>query len=106
MEGKNDAIIYDAHLHNLENMKNTRGGVQLLKSGKTKECNLGRNIVDISAKLSNMDFSMKCFTADFSHFCSKTVRICLLCGRLSYFPSFPSILRIFLKFPKNLSFKY
>ena len=67
-------------------------------------CGLGRGVVgkctklnDIT-KLNNIDFFMKCFTADFSQFCSTTVGIWLMCGWLSVFPSFRSISGIALKF--------
>ena len=56
------------------------------------------NIIGKSIKLSNTGFSMKCFTADISHFCSTTVKICLLGGRLSTSPSNPHISGVSLKF--------
>ena len=42
-------------------------------------------------KLSNVGFSIKRFTVDFSQFGSTTVKICLLHGGLSTFPSVPNI---------------
>ena len=56
--------------------------------------NLGQNIIDKSTKLSNIGFSVECFTADFLQFCSTTVKTFLLGGRVSTFPSNLSILGI------------
>ena len=45
---------------------------------------------------------MKCFTADFSQFCSANVEIDHLDGRLTISKSNPSISEISLKFPDFL----
>ena len=59
------------------------------------------NVIEKSIKLSNTGFSMKCFTADISHFYSTTVKICLLGGQLSTSPSNPRISGVSLKFLIN-----
>ena len=60
--------------------------------------NLEKNIVDKTKKLSNVGFSMECFTVDFSQFCHTTVKICFLSSRLSTSTSVPNISEISLKF--------
>ena len=60
--------------------------------------NLEQKVADKFTKLSKIDFSMDCFTADFLRRFTKK-RQNLVFGRTSgYSPSDPSILGIFLKF--------
>ena len=54
-------------------------------------CNLGQIVIDRSTKLSDTNFSTIYFTADILQFCSINVKICFFDGRLSTFPSIPSI---------------
>ena len=43
---------------------------------------LGQNLVDKFTKVSKIDISRECFTADFLQFSNATVEMCLLIGRL------------------------
>ena len=40
--------------------------------------NLGQSIVSKSKKLCSLGFSVKCFTADYSYFCSTNVKVITL----------------------------
>ena len=61
-----------------------------------------RSFTFIFPKLSDIGFFSECFTADFSQFCSTTVKTCHLGARLSTFPSIPSISGISMKVPDFL----
>ena len=53
--------------------------------------NLGQKVVDKLTKLSKIDFSMECFTADFLQDFTKIVKAWLLRGRLSTCHQFQSL---------------
>ena len=46
---------------------------------------LGQNIADKSTKVSNIGFSVECFTTNVLQICSTTAKICSLGNRLSTF---------------------
>ena len=64
--------------------------------------NLEQRVGDKVTKLSNIGFSMECFTADFLRFFTKKHQNLALGWTAGYLPSNPSILGIFLKFPNFL----
>ena len=68
---------------------------KIINKSKYEKFNLRQNIVDKSKKLINISVSMECFTADFSQFCIRTIKIG---GWMSTFESMPSISGILLKF--------
>ena len=55
--------------------------------------NHGQDITDKLTKLSKIDFSMECFTADLMQFFSATVKLCLLDSELSNCYQFKSCQR-------------
>ena len=67
-----------------------------------QNCNLGKNLLVKSTRLSNIGFPIECFTAGFSQFCSTTVKICLLDGGVSTLSLVRNMSGIFLKFPNFL----
>ena len=67
---------------------------------------LEKNTVDKFDMLSNIGFSVICFTAVFSQFYSTTVKICFLGDPLSTSLSILSISGVFWKFPNFLKLKF
>ena len=72
------------------------------QTGKNRKRNLWkrfvRTITDKSTAISNINFSMEYFTADFLRFGSTAAKICLLVGWLSIFSLIASFSRISLEF--------
>ena len=68
--------------------------------------NLGQKVEDKFTKLSKIDFSIECFTADFFlRFFTKKRQNLAFGWTVGYLPSNPSISGIFLKFPNVLRSK-
>ena len=60
----------------------TSNGLGRVKNENVSSENHGQKILDKVTKLSKIGFSMKCFTASFSQFCSTNFKICLMDGPL------------------------
>ena len=73
--------------------------ISILPSGY---CNLGQGVGDQSTKLSKLDFSLECFTADFLQFFTKNRQNLALRWAAGCSPSNPGISRFFLKLPNFL----
>ena len=63
-------------------MPNFPGKRRTVKYDEKLFYNLGQNIVDKLTKLSELGFSMECFTVNLVQFSSKTIEIFLQGGRL------------------------
>ena len=73
--------------------------ISILPSGC---CSLGRGVGDQSTKLSKLDFSLECFTADFLQFFTKNRQNLALGWAAGCSPSNPGISGFFLKLPSFL----